>query len=465
MRSPWRLAGAIDQPAKRRRNSPSARPGNGRCLGTQSDKLIFDMNTCETYNVPTQILIVEDSQTFGVVLQSRLQRELSITVAWMRSYEECAALLSSGSATFLVALLDVNLPDAPRGEVVDLVLAHNIPVIILTGTFSDAMRDAFWAKHIVDYILKQSSQCIDYAVKAVRRIIRNKDLKCLVVDDSRLARHHVSTLLAAHGYTVLTAASSQEALDLLAKHRDVILTVTDYSMPEMDGVALTQEIRKSIRIDEMAVIGISSADNPSTSVLFLKNGANDYLGKAFQTEEFYCRVSLNLDTIIQFQTIKTLANTDFLTRLSNRRHLFESAEAAAEDACRAKLPIGVAMIDIDHFKCINDTYGHDAGDVVLISLAGTLRQVFGEDHIIGRIGGEEFCVVSPGYDAVELLDLHESLRRAVAESCVQTPAGCIRFTISIGLHDGSSESFETLLKAADNKLYAAKAGGRNKIIG
>ena len=423
------------------------------------------MNTIDTYKVPAQILIVEDSQTFGVVLQRRLQRELSVAVAWMRTYQECEALLAGGSPTFSVALLDVNLPDAPRGEIIDLVLAHDIPVIVLTGTFSDAMRDAFWAKHIVDYILKQSSQCIDYAVKAVRRIIRNKDLKCLVVDDSRLARHHVSTLLASHGYTVLTAKSGREALELLAKHRDVILTVTDYTMPEMDGVTLTQEIRKLIRIDEMAVIGISSADNPSTSVLFLKNGANDYLRKAFQTEEFYCRVSLNIDTIIQFQTIKTLANTDFLTRLSNRRHLFESAEAVVQDARRASLPVGVAMIDIDYFKCINDSYGHDAGDVVLICLAATLRQVFDDDHIIGRIGGEEFCVVSLGYDAAELLDRYESLRRAVAESSVKTPAGPIRFTISIGLHEAPGESFETLLKAADDKLYAAKAGGRNRIIG
>ena len=91
--------------------------------------------------------------------------------------------------------------------------------------------------------------------------------------------------------------------------------------------------------------------------------------ESISTEEFYCRVSLNIDTIIQFQTIKTLANTDFLTRLSNRRHLFESAEAAAADARRTGASVCVAMIDIDHFKCINDTCGHDAGDVVLTCLA------------------------------------------------------------------------------------------------
>ena len=257
---------------------------------------IFNMNTHRHIqcNPIDRFCIVEDSQTFGVVLKSRIQRELSVAShLGANSYQACE--------THCLPAGDTSLFSSPcwtsicrmraRGEVIDLVLAHNIPVIVLTGTFSDAMRDAFWAKHIVDYILKQSSQCIDYAVKAVRRIIRNKDLKCLVVDDSRLARHHVSTLLASHGYTVLTAKSGREALELLAKHRDVILTVTDYTMPEMDGVALTQEIRKSIRIDEMAVIGISSADNPSTSVLFLKNGANDYLGKHFNRRILLPRVA------------------------------------------------------------------------------------------------------------------------------------------------------------------------------
>ena len=410
-------------------------------------------------------MIVEDSKSFGRVLKNKIQKELPLTVSWVESYKDCETLLANTNKTFCVALLDVNLPDAPGGEVIDLVLAHGIPVIVLTGTLSAAMRDAFWAKHITDYILKQSSECIDYAVKAVRRIIRNTNLKCLVVDDSQLARHHVASLLKVHGYTVLQAQNGSDALNLLSKHRDIILTVTDYNMPGMDGVTLTQEIRKTINIDEMPIIGVSSVDNPATSVLFLKNGGNDYLKKPFLAEEFYCRVSLNIDTVLQFQTIKTLANTDFLTRLSNRRHLFESAEAAVEDARRTRAPVCIAMIDIDHFKGINDTYGHDAGDVVLTRLAATLQQTFDDGHTIGRIGGEEFCVVSPGYVTRELRERYETLRATVAAIMVDSPAGSIGFTISVGLHDAPGESFETLLKAADNKLYVAKSSGRNKIVG
>lgn len=422
------------------------------------------MNTFKVYKNSAHILIVEDSRTFGVVLKGRIERELSVDVTWLRSYAECKALLSDGNAPFSVALLDVNLPDAPGGAVIDLVLSHDIPVIVLTGTLNDAMRDAFWAKHIVDYILKRSPQCIDSTIKAVRNILRNKELKCLVVDDSRLSRHHVSTLLAAQGYTVLTAANGREALEILGKHRDVILTVTDYTMPGMDGVALTQEIRKTIPIDEMALIGVSSTGNASTSILFLKNGANDYLTKPFQAEEFYCRVSLNIDTILQFRTIRTLANTDFLTRLSNRRHLFESAAAAAEAARHSASPLSVAMIDIDHFKDINDTRGHDVGDVVLTHLADALRQVFGEGQAIGRIGGEEFCVVSPGLAAAELLERCETLRQTVAASRIPTPAGPVGYTISVGLHSAVAEPFEAMLKAADGKLYRAKGSGRNTII-
>ena len=411
-----------------------------------------------------RVLLVEDSNVFGTVLQRKIEGTLCIAADWVTSYKDCEDLLATTEARYVVALLDINLPDAPDGQVIDLVLSRKIPVIIFTGRLSDKLRDMVWSRRIVDYILKQSTHSIDYALKTIQRIISNKNLKCLVVDDSKLYRKSIVNLLEAHGYKALEAQNGREALEALALHPDVKLILADYNMPDMDGVELTRQIRRTSRIDEQAIIGISNADNKTTSVLFLKNGANDYIKKPFQIEEFYCRISLNIDTIQQFDTIKKMAYTDYLTQVYNRRYLFEAGSAAAIRAMENGGLLTVTMIDIDHFKNINDTYGHDAGDVVIVHLAATLRAVFPEGHIIGRIGGEEFCIVSPGHDTTAIVARCDRLRAALADAVVQAADQDIRYTVSVGVHGAPLGPFETMLKAADCRLYTAKTTGRDKVV-
>lgn len=411
-----------------------------------------------------RILLVEDSTSFGAMLQQKIEKQLGIKATWVSSYAACQDVLAQEADVFFVALLDLCLPDAPRGEVIDLVLARKIPVIVFTGVLDDALRDSFWARHIVDYVLKQSTASIDYAIQAIRRIIDNKELHCLVVDDSKLYRRTMANLLRTQGYAVLEAESGQEALELLEQHPDIKLVLADYNMPDMDGVALTRTIRKTSSPQTRAIIGISNTDNKATSVLFLKNGANDYIKKPFQVEEFHCRVSLNMDTIRQFDTITRMAYTDALTQTANRRSLFTAGEAAASRAADTGEPLTVAMLDIDHFKGINDTHGHDAGDAVLRHLAGTLRSYFGQGHVVGRIGGEEFCLVSPGQDMASLEPRYEALRAAVEAAVVRTEGREIRYTVSIGIQDKPASSFDARLKEADERLYAAKTSGRNRIV-
>lgn len=422
------------------------------------------MSNSKPIDIEKSILIVEDSTSFGTMLQQRIESQLGVKAIWAASYQACQAILEREDQAFAVALLDVNLPDAPRGEVIDLVLSRRIPAIVFTGVLDDTLRNSFWSRHIVDYVLKQSAASIDYAMTALRRILCNKDLKCLVVDDSKLYRKTMANLLRSQGYRVLEAQSGQEALDSLAANPDTKLVLADYTMPDMNGVELTRRIRKKTSLDQLAIIGISNTDNTETSVLFLKNGANDYIKKPFQTEEFYCRISLNIDTIQQFDTIRRLAYTDYLTKVSNRRHLFESGEAAAARAVASNAPLTVAMLDIDHFKRINDAYGHDAGDAVLVHLADRLCRAFGQEALVGRIGGEEFCVVCPGLALEETKPRFEALRAELAEAVVETQGQRLRYTVSIGLHDGPAPSFEARLKAADRRLYEAKTAGRNLVM-
>ncbi|MFZ5425473.1 MAG: diguanylate cyclase [Thermodesulfobacteriota bacterium] len=409
------------------------------------------------------VLIVEDSKTFGALLVRLVERETGREAVWVKSHEECRATLESGERSFDAALLDLNLPDAPDGQVVDLVLSHAVPSIVFTGELSDDLRDVIWSKHIVDYVLKESLHNLEYVATLLKRILRNKGLRTLVVDDSKMARNHASALLTAHGYDVVEASNGGEALYIIEKDPEIRLVLTDFNMPDMDGARLTKAIREVTRRESLFIIGMSSQGSYLTSVAMLKSGANDFITRPFQAEEFYCRISQNVDMLNMIEDLTGMANRDFLTGLHNRKYLFESGRQLLANQLRGNLSLTAAIMDIDHFKKINDTHGHDAGDAVLRHFASLLRERFRESDVIARFGGEEFCVLSVNMDPARAFGVFDAFRRDVADKPLNHHGSVISCTVSIGVHTGRVSTFEALLKAADDLLYKAKQEGRNRV--
>jgi diguanylate cyclase (GGDEF)-like protein len=409
------------------------------------------------------VLIVEDSKTFGSLLQRNVVRELGCEVVWVRSLAECRDLLASSSTPFDAALLDLNLPDAPEGQVVDLVLERKIPSIVFTGEISDNLRDIIWSKRIVDYVLKESIHNLEYVTKLLRRILRNKGLKVLVADDSKLARGYIASLLEAHGYEVLRASDGAQALAIVESDPEIRLVVSDYNMPDMNGAALTKAIRQVTQPESLFIIGVSSQGSYLTSVAMLKNGANDFITRPFQAEEFYCRISQNVDMLNLIEDLTGMANRDFLTGLSNRKCLHETGKQLFANQLRGNLRLATAIIDIDHFKAINDSFGHDAGDAVLRHFAALLKERFRETDMLARYGGEEFCVLSMNRDKDQAFEVFDSFRREVAARPAVHDGREISCTVSIGVYTGGSASFEGLLKAADDLMYRSKREGRNRV--
>lgn len=166
------------------------------------------------------------------------------------------------------------------------------------------------------------------------------------------------------------------------------------------------------------------------------------------------------------EELKILATTDPLTGLSNRRHFLAAAALVMESFRRYHRPLTLLMLDIDHFKKINDTYGHGVGDQVLVAVADTLRSVLRSADLCGRFGGEEFVCLLPETTETEARIVAERLRRALAEQTVDAAEGAVRFTASIGLTvaDVSDVSVESLLQRADAAMYEAKKAGRNRVV-
>jgi len=213
------------------------------------------------------------------------------------------------------------------------------------------------------------------------------------------------------------------------------------------------------------VIGISGNTDPSLIPRFLKNGANDFLRKPFSREEFFCRVSQNVDQLALIGTLQDLATRDFLTGLPNRRCFLEQSQRQLPQLHLDGEQVAVAMIDIDHFKHINDTHGHEAGDDALRAVAAAVAQHARQDDLIARFGGEEFCLLVPGMDEEQAVHYFDELRQRIAALEVDLGHTTLRMTGSIGLCclRPQRDSLHRLISEADRQLYLAKAGGRNRV--
>ena len=412
-----------------------------------------------------KVLMVEDSKIMGQALKKIIEADGDMLVAWVQTYQEALTLLETESNNYFLALLDIILPDAPTGEIVDLILSRNIPSIIFTAEFSDQMRELIWSKrNVIDYVLKEGPIAIEYIASLVQRIKRNRAIEVLVVDDSKVARMQISTLLRVHQYQVFEAKDGHQALEILKEKPNIKMVISDFFMPGMDGFELTRNIRLEYRKDQLVVIGISGRGNNIMSARFIKTGANDFIAKPFLSEEFYCRISQNIENLEQIEEIRHLSCKDFLTNLYNRRYFFENGSAIFKTALTCKRKICIAMVDIDWFKTINDMYGHDAGDMVLQKISAALCEPFKNDDIVCRFGGEEFCILLMDTSRSACFNFFEEIRKKIEELSLLINDTKIKVTISTGICAKKKQSLEEMIKVADECLYEAKKGGRNCVM-
>ncbi len=411
-----------------------------------------------------KVLIVDDSKTILAMLEAVLEDYTKIEPYFCDSYKKAQDILKENDGKFHAALLDLNLPDAPDGEIVDLVNTYNIPSIVLTGTLNKKLLESIQKKDIVDVILKNDKSSIKLAINALDRTLKNYDTTILIVDDMKLSRSAISKSLKKINLNILEAKDGQEALDILEKNENITIVVTDYEMPIMDGLDLTFKIREKFKKDQVGIIAVSGIESKNIVSKFLKFGANDFIHKPFTDSEITTRVNSNLELLDLFSRIKELGNTDYLTGTYNRRYFFESGHAIFSKAKRKNKSLAVATIDIDKFKLINDDYGHDVGDVALKEVKTILDNNLRESDLMARFGGEEFCILLEDISLQNTQVLFEKIRKCFEKNMIETHGIIVTYTVSIGICFGISNSLEEMIKISDKALYEAKESGRNKVI-
>ena len=293
-----------------------------------------------------------------------------------------------------------------------------------------------------------------------------------VVDDDAAIRRLMRLYLTRAGYASVEFATGEEARVEL-KRVPWDLAILDRRLPDMDGVTLCQELKADPAFKTRYVIMLTGEADQEDKVEGLDLGADDYITKPFQTAELLARiraakriVDLQRELLDSNKRLEMLSITDGLTKLYNHRHFQDELARAFEESERYQRPLSLAIIDLDFFKKVNDTYGHAVGDEVLKAVSRMFQESIRSTDLAARYGGEEFAVMMPETEIDDALVFAEKIRSMVEETTIDTQGGPIRATVSIGVStvpQSKIRSAKELIVAADKALYRAKKEGRNQV--
>jgi len=410
-----------------------------------------------------RILLVENNQSLSKLIALKISKELSFEVDIAYTLKEAQLFLRQYK--YFLALLDLNLPDAPHGEIVDYVIENKTPCIVLSSNTNKEFRKKILDKDIIDYVTKGGIEDIDYTVNIIERLSKNRQHKVMIVDDSMVFRKVMQRMMKNLFFKVFAVGHGEEALSMLEQNPDIKLILTDYAMPVMDGLELTKEIRKLHKKTTLSILAISSNEDSEVSAMFLKNGATDFIKKPFSKEEFSCRVNNAIEALENIDAITNHAKRDFLTGLYNRPYFFKKAEGYFIKSVDEEEAFCIGMIDIDNLKSINDKYGYEVGENVIVHLAELIHDTLKEGSLIARFEGEGFCVLLKDIHAKSVKVLLQNLQHKIKVSpFILENESELFFTVCIGALSQAEENLESTVSQADMLLYNAKHIGINTLI-
>jgi two-component system cell cycle response regulator len=450
-----------------------------------------------------RVLVVDDVPANVKLLEARLSAEYFDVTTASNGIE---ALALCERAECDIILLDVMMPELDGFEVCRKIksnpLTHHIPVVMVTALDqpSDRVRgleagaDDFLTKPVTDIALisrVRSLARLKMVTDELRmRAVTSKEIglqspereavldtgrggRVLIVDDRPSSYERIVTTLSAE-HTVDVEPNPNEALFRSAEgNYDLVLV--SLNLQEFDGLRLCSQIRSLERTRNLPILALAESDSTAKLARGLEIGVNDYLVRPIDKNEMLARVRTQIKKKRYTERLRDnmqlsieLAINDGLTGLFNRRYMETHLGTLVDQSAARGKPITVLVLDIDYFKAINDSYGHDAGDDVLREFSLRIRKATRNIDLACRYGGEEFVIVMPETDMAVATAVAERLRRRIATEpfAIQKGARHLEVTISIGIAalSGVGDDAATILKRADQALYRAKRDGRNRVV-
>ncbi len=404
-------------------------------------------------------LIIEDQKSMALLLQRELALLTDLTIYICHSLAEATALLNT-NINIAVCLSDLNLPDAPKGEAIDLLLRKHITTIVVTASYNDEIRQAMFKRKVADYVLKDGLSSIRYAVQTAHTIYRNSQKQVWLLSTTSKSSSKLLGMLRIHHFQVSLYESCDELQeDLKTYSPDLLLLDVSDAFSNLELYTLVNQIRSQYSQNQLPMMSCAPSENIAATIKLMKYGVNDFYNTSFTAEEFYIRVQQNIQQAESFLEIERISQTDALTGIFNRGHFFKAGTVRFEQLQSSQQYFFTVMADIDHFKRVNDNHGHQKGDEAITYTAHKIEQTF-SNHLVARFGGEEFCILGQVEDAAEIEALCENLRATIENDSLNTTG--VSFTISLGL-TYSGKNLEEAVSKADKALYRAKESGRNRV--
>ncbi len=304
------------------------------------------------------------------------------------------------------------------------------------------------------------------------QVPHDETTRVLIAEDDAMYRRILESWLGQWGFGTIFARDGEQAWEILQQEPPPQLLIVDWVMPKVDGIELCRRIRQKQQGRYQYVLLVTGKEEKRNVVQGLEAGADDYLTKPFDRNELHARIkvgkrilSLQRDLILAREELLFRATHDALLGIWNRGALLDAFRRVLERAARSQSPTAVLMIDVDHFKKVNDSRGHLTGDIVLREIVSRMQKAVRPYDLVGRYGGEEFLIVLPDCDRNEAHDSAERIRRAVADEPVVANGSKFPVTISIGvaITTPGDTSESEVLASADTAMYQAKSAGRNCI--
>jgi len=450
-----------------------------------------------------RVLVVDDIPANVKLLEARLSAEYFDVIT---AYSGADALAICERAECDIVLLDVMMPDMDGFEACCALKSnpatHHIPVIMVTALDQPADRVRGLEAGADDFLTKPvSNMALISRVRSLARLkmvtdelrmraLTSKEIgiqspereavtetgrqgRILIVDDRKSSSERMVTMLSSE-HTVDVEADPSEAL-FHAAEGNYDLLIVSLGLRNFDGLRLCSQVRSLERTRNLPILAAAEADNNQRLVRGLEIGINDYLMRPIDKNEMLARVRTQIKKKRYTERLRDnaqltveMAITDALTGLHNRRYMETHLATLVDQAAARGKPIAVLVVDIDFFKAVNDSHGHDAGDDVLREFALRIRKAIRNIDLACRYGGEEFVIVMPETDMAVATMVAERLRRRIASEpfAIQDGTRKLDVTISIGIAalDGPADNAAAILKRADMALYRAKRDGRNRVV-